>query len=285
MTGVKATVPASSANLGPGFDALGLALGLHLSVTVSPAEELVVTSSGEGAGLFDDERHLAVRVAREVVGHDRLAIHVDSQIPLARGLGSSAALAVAAAAAAGSPDPLAVAAKVDGHPENAAASVLGGLVAAAALSRGVRATRLGLDPALRFVVAIPEMELRTEDARAVLPDAYQREDATFNLSRMGLLLGGLADHRVLRAEAFEDRLHQPYREALFPASQPVMAAAVEAGALGACWSGAGPTLMAVALEATASSVASAMESAMADAQVAGVVRPLEADHQGLRLDG
>lgn len=282
---MKATVPASSANLGPGFDALGLALALYLSVSVEPADELVVTSTGEGAGLFDDERHLAVRVAREVVGHDRLAIHVESEIPLARGLGSSAALAVAAAAAAGSPDPLAVAARVDGHPENAAASVLGGLVGAASLGRGVRAARLGLDPELRFVVAIPEMELKTEDARSVLPDSYSREDASFNLSRMALLLGGLADHHVLRAEAFEDRLHQPYREVLFPASRAITEAAVAAGALGSCWSGAGPTLIAVALPATAEAVAEAMESAMAARSVAGAVRPLEADHQGLRLDG
>ena len=282
---MKATVPASSANLGPGFDALGLALSLYLSVTITPSDELVVTSSGEGAGLFDDERHLAVKVAREVVGHDRLAIHVESEIPLARGLGSSAALAVAAAAAAGSPDPLAVAAKVDGHPENAAASVLGGLVGAASMPRGVRAARLGLDPELRFVVAIPEMELKTEDARSVLPDSYSREDASFNLSRMALLLGGLADHRVLRAEAFEDRLHQPYREALFPASRDVMDAAVFAGALGSCWSGAGPTLIAVALASTAGAVATAMEDAMASGGVAGTVRPLEADHAGLKLDG
>ena len=125
-----ARAPASSANLGPGFDALAVALELYVEVTVEEADEFSIVSTGEGAGRFDDERHLAARVARDVLGHDRFALSVASEIPLARGLGSSAALAVAAAAAAGSVDALAVASRVDGHPENAAAIVLGGLVAA-----------------------------------------------------------------------------------------------------------------------------------------------------------
>jgi homoserine kinase len=281
---VKATVPASSANLGPGFDALGLALGLYISVSVELSDALQVSSSGEGAGLFDDERHLAVKVAKEVVGHDRLAIHVESEIPLARGLGSSAALAVAAAAAAGSPDPLAVAAKIDGHPENAAASVLGGLVGATTLGSRVRAARLALDPDLQFVVFIPDHELRTEDARSVLPETYSRQDVAFNLGRMALLLGGLGDHRLLTPQAMEDRLHQPYRLALFPQSQAIMDAAVEAGALGACWSGAGPSLIAVTLASTTGPVLAAMQASQEQLSVPGSVRALEADHVGLQLD-
>src|ERR1700682_5614502 len=126
---MRARAPASSANLGPGFDVLALALSVYVEVTVEPAARLRVEAEGEGADLPLDATHLAVRVATEVAGHDRLAIAVRSEIPVVRGVGSSAALAAAAAAAAGARDPLGVAAAFDGHPENAAASVLGGLVA------------------------------------------------------------------------------------------------------------------------------------------------------------
>src|ERR1019366_8374455 len=125
-----ARVPASSANLGPGFDALAVALTRYVEVSVELAESFSISSEGCGAGLFDDERHLGAQVAARVLGHDRFAIHVTSEIPLSRGLGSSAALALAAAAAAGSPSPLATATEMDGHAENAAASMLGGLVVA-----------------------------------------------------------------------------------------------------------------------------------------------------------
>ena len=139
---MRARAPASSANLGPGFDTLAIALDRYVEVEVEPASRLIVRSEGEGAGLSDDPSHLAARVAIDVAGTDHLAITVRSQIPIARGLGSSAALAVAAAAAAGAEDPLAVAAHTDGHPDNAAASMVGGLVAAARVKGGVRAVRL-----------------------------------------------------------------------------------------------------------------------------------------------
>ena len=148
---MRARAPASAANLGPGFDVLAVALDLYVEVEVEPASRLVVRSEGEGADLEEDDMHLAARVAIDVVGHDRLAVTVRSAIPVARGLGSSAALAVAAAAAAGSKDPLGVAARIDGHPENAAASVVGGLVAATLVRGAVRAVRMPLDggPRLR----------------------------------------------------------------------------------------------------------------------------------------
>ena len=177
----------------------------------------MVRSEGEGAGISDDPSHLAARVAIDVAGTDRLAITVRSKIPVARGLGSSAALAVAAAAAAGSSDPLGVAAQIDGHPENAAASVVGGLVAAATGARAaVRAVRLPLDvsPGLRGHRA--RRPLPTARARQALPAQVSRDDAAFNLGRLALLLAGLADRHVLISEATEDRLHQDYRSPLFP---------------------------------------------------------------------
>src|SRR5580658_4726022 len=148
---MRARAPASSANLGPGFDALAIALDAYVQVEVEPAPSLRVHSEGEGAGLADDASHLAVRVAKSILGHDRIAVTVRSQIPVSRGLGSSAALAAAAAAAAGSDDPFSVAADLDGHPENAAASVFGGLVAATLVDERATAAHLPLGEELAFV--------------------------------------------------------------------------------------------------------------------------------------
>ncbi len=142
---------------------MALALERYVSVEVEPAPSLRVVTEGEGAGLFDDASHLAARVATEVLGHDRCAVTVRSQIPLARGLGSSAALAAAAAAAAGADDPFAVAAAYDGHPENAAASAFGGLVAATTVGGGPVHAPLPLSDELSFVVIVPDRDLATPD--------------------------------------------------------------------------------------------------------------------------
>lgn len=278
---MRARAPASSANLGPGFDVLALALNLYVEVEVEPASRLSVVSEGEGAGLFDDASHLAARVAIDVAGHDRMAITVRSEIPMARGLGSSAALAVAAAAAAGSPDPLSVAARVDGHPENAAASVLGGLVVATSIRGAVRALNMELDPDLEFVVVVPERPLATSKARRALPTHVKREDATFNLGRLGLLLGGLADRRVLTREATEDRLHQDYRSPLFPEAPQILNALNTAGSLGACWSGAGPSLLGICDSKDCALVEEAARIAMDSAGVQGRVMRLQPDSRGL----
>ncbi len=283
---VRATAPASSANLGPGFDALALALALHVEVTVEPARALVVTSEGEGAELPCDATHLAARIAVEVAGHDRLAIHIRSEVPVGRGLGSSAALAVAAAAAAGAPDPLAWGHRIDGHPENAAASVLGGLVAATVGAAGPLAARLALDPALHFVVLVPDHELPTRQARGALPAQVPLADAAFNLSRAAMLVAGLADRRQLSPELFEDRLHQTARAAtLYPQAPALLEGLVAAGALGSCWSGAGPSLLAVCDGAeVATSVQAAGAQLLTGAGLPGRSLLLAPDLEGLRIE-
>jgi homoserine kinase len=282
---MRARAPASSANLGPGFDTLALALQLYVEVEIEPADRLTVRVEGEGEDLPNDHSHLAARVAMDVAGTEKLAITVRSQIPVGRGLGSSAALAAAAAAAAGSADPLAVAAALDGHPDNAAASVLGGLVTATALGRRPFAARLPLDPDLAYVVVVPDRVLPTAKARQALPPSVPHADASFNLGRMGMLLAGLADHRLLLREATEDRLHQTARTPLFPESTSLIAGLVDAGALAACWSGAGPTLLAICTLGSAAKVRRAGERILGDAGVAGRALLLEADVTGLTIDG
>jgi homoserine kinase len=278
---VRARAPASSANLGPGFDTLAVALDCYVSVEVEPADALRVHSEGEGAGLFDDASHLAARVVSEVLGHDRVAITVRSQIPVAHGMGSSAALAAAAAAAAGADDPFALAAAYDGHPENAAASVFGGLLAATTVEGSPVHAPLPLSPDLAFVVLVPDRDLATPEARGVLPDTFSRADAVFNLGRMGLLVAGLADPAHLRAAATADRIHQPARTALFPEAPALLEALVEAGALAACWSGAGPTLIGFVTKDGQEHVCAGARSALAASGVPGRVLALAADPRGI----
>jgi len=280
----RARCPASSANLGPGFDTLAVALGLHVVVEVRAADRLTVLAEGEGHDLPADETHLAARVAMDVAGTDRLRVVVRSAIPVARGLGSSAAAATASAAASGATDPLAVAAALDGHPENAAASLLGGLVTATMLGPRPVAARLALDPGLGFVVLVPEHALPTHQARLALAPSVPHEDATFNLGRMGLLVAGLADRRRLVREATEDRLHELQRTPLFPAAPVLLAGLLEAGALATCWSGAGPALLAMCDGDRAAAVRDAGEQLLARAGVPGRALAIDADTTGLVVE-
>jgi homoserine kinase len=279
---VRARVPASTSNLGPGFDVLGCALALYTEVTVEPAVSLSIRATGEGSQLAADPDHLAAQVVRSVLGHDRVEITIASEIPLGRGLGSSAALALATAAAAGSPDPLEVAARFDGHAENAAASALGGLVAARLVDGAVVARRLRLDERIGFVALIPDRELATKTARSVLPQVVPFADAVFNLGGLGLLLAGLADVDGLVPMAGDDRLHQGARTALYPEAPQLLAALREAGAVVSCWSGAGPTLLGICRSiAEAEAVALACSGALAQVGMRGQVVVLSPDREGL----
>lgn len=263
---------------------MAVALELRVVVKIEPADRLAISAEGEGSDLPTTVDHLAARVLRDVLGHERAAVHVSSDIPVGRGLGSSAALAAAAAAAAGADDPLAVAARLDGHPENAAASVLGGLVAATTLRDGVpRAVSLPLDARTAFVVLVPDRELSTERARAALPPEILHGDAARNLGRLGVLIGALADLSLFAPGLMDDLLHQPYRSSLMPEADQLIEGLEQAGALGAAWSGAGPSIVAVCLQETASAVAEAGSTLLRRAGIAGDARVLTPDMRGLQV--
>lgn len=282
-----ARVPASSANLGPGFDTLAVALGLYVEVELRPSSDgPVVLAEGEGAELAGGASHLAARAAASVLGHGHFELHVRSEVPVARGLGSSAALAVAAAAAAGASCPdeaFEVGYRLDGHPENAAASAFGGLVTAAVIGARPLARRLQLDPELRFVVLVPDKELPTAEARRVLPASVPLEDAVFNLSRLGLLVAGLADRHQLVAEAGDDKLHQPARSELFGEAEALLRGLRRAGALTSWWSGAGPSLVALCEAGAAESLRARAGDLMAGLGVPGKALVLGADHVGVQV--
>ncbi|HVC25902.1 MAG TPA: hypothetical protein VND23_09105 [Acidimicrobiales bacterium] len=283
---MRARAPGSTSNIGPGFDVLGLALDIHVEVEVVDAARLAVRTEGEGEDLPQDATHLAARIAAAVRGHDRLAVTVRSEIPVGRGLGSSAALAAAAAAAAGSLDPLGVATRFDGHGENAAASVVGGLVAAPIVAGAPVVRRLPLDPRLAFVVLVPDRHLPTSQARAALPATVPFDDAVANLGRLVLLVSGLADAESLQRVAGEDRLHQGARTALFPEAPELLRRLEDAGAVVACWSGAGPSLLAICRSRDdAPRVRDAGELALGELGVTGRAIELLPDLVGLTVSG
>jgi len=291
---IDVRVPATSANLGPGFDALGLALGLYNEIVYDEADGVTVAIEGEGAGRLDTGAAnvvaRAARMAYEAAGRrfPGAAIRCLNRIPPARGLGSSAAAwvggLVAANAMLGSPLDrdalLALACRAEGHPDNVAAALLGGLTVSCVSGESVAAVSLRVPADLLWVVLVPKPESSTREARAVLPETVTRADAVFNLQRMGLLLAALASGRVdVLGVAMDDRLHQPQRQALFPWMDAVRRAALEAGALGCVLSGAGPSVLAAVRGAT-QPVARAMEQALTSVGVAGRALPLPVDTTG-----
>lgn len=240
--GVQARVPASSANLGPGFDTFAAALAMHVEVEVVEAERFAVVTD---LPVARDERNLVVRGFAALHPADGFAFHIRSSIPLSGGLGSSAAAYVAGVAAADAmygcdADLLAVASELEGHPDNVAAALLGGFVICA----DGGATRLDAPVGLDAVVVVPHEAVRTKEARAALPGDVPMADAVHNVAHGALLTLGLArGDWDLVARGLADRLHQPHREHLFPRSMDLVRRAPDLGALGATISGAGPTVL------------------------------------------
>jgi len=291
---VHVRVPATSANLGPGFDALGLALALYNEVVAEERDGVTVTIDGEGDDRLARDAHnvvaRGVRLAYEAAGRPfkGCALACVNRIPAARGLGSSAAAWVGGLAAGnallGSPLSrdalLGLAARAEGHPDNVAAAVFGGLTVSCGTPQGVTAVTLPVPKNLAWVELVPEVTSATAEARALLPRSVPREDAVFNVQRVALLLAGLQTALpAALSVALEDRLHQPYRLKLFPWMPTVAAAARAAGALGCVLSGAGPSLLAV-VDGDGRAVGRAMEEALSGAGVRGRARVLDVDAAG-----
>jgi homoserine kinase len=235
-------VPASTANLGPGFDAFAAALALRLELEVVETGEFAVDTDLD---VPRDRSNLLVRAFERLASADGFEFRVRSDIPLVGGLGSSAAAIVAGLVAADhlfelDADLLALAAELEGHPDNVAAALHGGMVVCA--DGGV--TRVDPPVALEAVLVVPEESVSTSDARAALPTSVPLADATFNVAHGALLALGLATGDLdLISRGLADRLHQPHRARLFPRSAHVIDNARDYGALGATLSGAGPTVL------------------------------------------
>lgn len=259
---VTVRVPATAGNLGPGFDALGMALGVVDEVEVwalgSPAVEISVTGFGEGEVPLD-ESHLvvcAIRAAADLVGAPQTGLRISARngIPHGRGLGSSAAAVVAGIAAVrglidepealGPEVMLRVATEFEGHPDNAAPAIWGGATAAWVDSDGAHAVPLALADGLETAVLIPTSVLATREARAVLPASVSHRDAAFNVGRAALLVAALATAPQRLLPATEDRLHQQYRAPVMPAAT-AMLERLRGQGLAAVVSGAGPSVLVI----------------------------------------
>ena len=295
---VTVRVPATTANLGSGFDCLGAALTLYnqFRFSLSPREVLQIVATGaEADRVATDASNLVYQSFTKLYDHlgktpPPVRIEIAMDVPLARGLGSSATAIVGgllgANQLAGSPlsqeEVMQLAIALEGHPDNVVPALMGGCrLAASGIDRDWEICDVPWDQSVVSIVAIPDFELSTAEARRVLPTQYTRADAIFNAAHLGLLLRGLETGRSdwLRS-ALQDRIHQPYRQALIQGYESVQSAALAAGAYGMVISGAGPTLLTLADPAHAEVVRSAMSSAWAEQGVNAQVELLQIDKQG-----
>ncbi len=291
---VEVAVPASIANLGPGFDALGMAVNLYDRFRVEVADRPAVSFSGtDAAALAGEPAPLVLRAAeaaaRRAGRTATFAIEARLGVPVTRGLGSSAAAIVGGAVAAnellGRPlDRMALlelAVQLEGHPDNVAAALLGGVVVVARDGGALRAGRFLPRLDLEIALAIPDRAVPTAEARALLPRTVPLSDAVFNLSRVALLVTALltGDGALLPA-ALHDRLHQPHRARLLPGFAEVLVAAREAGAYGAVLAGSGSTVAAFSPPGRAERVGEAMRQAFASHGITATTRTVAVDAHG-----
>jgi homoserine kinase len=287
-------VPASSANLGSGFDTLAVALSLYTTVIVEPADDGYVFDGGPdlagGENLIEQGMQLAAEAVGLALPHCRVS--VSSDIPVARGLGSSATALIAGLLAGNHllGDQLSrqqifeLATGIEGHGDNVSASLFGGVTLSLICPDRVICRQIPLGGALQVVLFVPDAFGLTADARAVVPLTVPRQDAVANLGRCALLLMALVQGDFpLLCEAMQDTLHQPYRCALFPHVGPMIESAVEHGAFGACLSGAGPSILAFVDPERAARVAEALNDEARSRAVAGAAIVLDIVMEGATI--
>jgi homoserine kinase len=304
MTTFTVTVPATTANIGPGFDCLGAALTLYNQFTFTALPESTAnrvsisvkgTESAKVSQSADNLIYTSFLQVYQKIGQNPppLAIEIGLGVPLSRGLGSSATAIIGgligANYCAGNPlsveEIQALAIALEGHPDNVVPALRGNCQLSAGNDTNWTICQVFWQKNLIPVVAIPDFELATEKARAVLPQEISRQDAIFNISRLGLLLRGLetGNGDWLRI-ALEDKLHQPYRQSLIPGYEKVQKAAINAGAYGMVISGAGPTLLALTNPENAEKTATAMKNAWQEVDINSTVAILALDTLGARLN-
>jgi homoserine kinase len=293
----RVVVPASSANMGPGFDSLAVALSRYMTISVDPAGE-GESGNAQQSQLTDGRdmvlyamQYLADSVGRKL---PPATIRSRSDIPVARGMGSSAAALIGGMVAGnlllgeplGQKELLKLASHVEGHADNLAAALFGGAVLAVPVSSGHVTVQLEINLDLSAAVLIPKQIGFTTDARAVVPRQVERNDAVFNASRCALLVHALAKGCPdLIGNAMQDRWHQPYRSALYPHMDDVIDAALRAGAYGASLSGSGPTILALCHPRNSAAVAAKMKDAALRRDVDCTADVLAIDTAGAQVLG
>lgn len=265
LRGLRLKLPATSANLGPGFDAVGLAMSMHLTVEAHPAAVFQIATSGRDPELCAAlENNLIVdtyslECARHGVEAQPLRLIIHNEIPLGMGCGSSAAALLAGVALARhfggikmtDAEVVDEASRIEGHPDNVAACWHGGFTVSAQSEAGVECATFVGNPAWEMMLALPQASLSTKKARALLPVTYSKEDAVFNVQRAALLVAAFAQGQLdLLRTAMQDRMHQPYREEACPLLEALLPLASEKEIAGAALSGAGPSVLVFLSEGT-----------------------------------
>jgi len=296
---IKIRVPATTANLGPGFDCLGLALELYLNLEIEQIEEgLIIEYQGEGADKFSSKKDTLIRKSAELVlkkiGQDKskkgLKIKVFNQIPITRGLGSSASAIIGGIVGAArlynidltNQEMLELALSLEGHMDNIVPALIGGLTLAYKTGQEeIKWARIKTPRDLRVVVAIPDFTLSTEKMRKALPQKVALPEAVFNLSRSALLVNALqnSDWDVL-AEAMEDRLHQPYRAPFIPGIEDIFLKIKKTGLAGVALSGSGPSVVSLTKKGQEEAIGKIMKDAFSNAGVTCRTLVLEVDLEG-----
>jgi homoserine kinase len=294
---VKVKVPATTANLGAGFDTFGLALTLYNEFEVEEADGIFIESYPENEFLKNPENNLFIKVVKYLCEAEGKTFHGAKlkqtvNIPVARGLGSSATAIVAGILTgfAVHKKPLTdeeffkVAYLFEPHPDNLLPAWKGGLIAALKTEDKTYYSKIDFPQELKAVVVIPDFELSTELARSVLPKELPLKDAVFNIQRASLFIRALQEKRFdLLKVAMEDRLHQPYRKSLIPNFDKVIQYAYDSGAVGASLSGAGSTMLALALD-NFDKIGQAMVSAFSEAGINAKYLVLDVDTEGARVE-
>lgn len=298
MQTVKVCVPGTSANCGPGFDVIGIACTIYneLELTLTTEPQCFIEVEGEGSsGIPKDDRNIAYQAVMLVLNKVQsnlrgVHLRMKNDIPMARGLGSSAAAIVAGLVAANiatgeqltKQDILELATSLEGHPDNVAPAIFGGICISAMAGEEVHSLKILPPKKLHLVVAVPEFGLSTKAARQVLPKMLPFKDAVFNVGRASLLVAAISQGEFkLLGHALEDKIHQPYREKLIPGMTEVFDAAVSAGALGAAISGAGSCLVAFA-ENNLEAIGEAMVAAFLINGINAQCLVLDIDTQGAK---
>lgn len=279
---IKITVPASSANLGAGFDALGLALTLYNTVWMEEADGCHIEAV-DGSDIPTDESNMIYQTAKllyERCGHPFRGLRIlqENHIPMTRGLGSSSACLVAGLLGAntlmGSPlsrtDLLDLAAQLEGHPDNVAPAMRGGLVTSVIEGDKVHSVSVPVSERIRFAVFVPDFELKTSVARAALPETVSREDSVYNLSRAALMTASLFSGSLENLRfGVQDRLHQPYRFPMIAGAEQIFFLSYDLGAYAVCISGAGPSILAIVDACGAEGFAATAQARLAEMGLSG----------------
>ena len=292
----RITVPGSTANLGPGFDSVGVGLALYLTLDVTLQEQWeIIHLDDNGPSDFVIEEHLLYVIAKKIADEyskelPACRVEMASELPLARGLGSSAAVIVAGIELANIvcglnltvQDKLNLSSQIEGHPDNATASVLGGLTISALDGQGIATTIHVNDLDVAFVVFVPDVELKTSDSRGVLPEQFDRGYAVLASANANMLTAAFLTKNYALAGSYmeKDLFHEPFRAKLIPAYDEIHTAAKQHGAYGTALSGAGPTLISI----VPTDIAEQFTESMAEQFPSHRVILTKADDQGVKVE-